>query len=459
MILNLFFMLNLFVSSLQQDQLLMVIEVCRHGARSPIIQDDNLTQTYWDMGLGMLTNVGMRQHYLLGSEIRHRYIEDQHLLDSEYNAEQIEIYSTLMERTYHSAISQFSGIYPDIQQNFKDKKLSETQLNRAILPILRDTDQDYQKLLLQVNQELGDNISTDLYAHPHVNQLKHYYNFAKSQYIEDLKCPFRDQIRDEFSMHSSSTGEFKAIYQRANLMLQKIQLTLNITNKKVDPDSIIDQIQMAQANGLKMPFTLTDQDYQTINDFRRYDLSTKFALKKDAALFDTQEIRRLMSEKLILRATNTTNNRLIILSLHDTDISVLLFTIDQPQNEQSPVATTIFFELHKSFNTSQSQLYVKAIYNDKQLNLHKYCYDTDNSTKFTPYLCDYETFISKLQGDQFNCQIQTNSETKLSNIQIYGILFGLLALLLVLVIIGYWIVKRSIKNKEGLKKKEFFAFN
>lgn len=53
----------------------MVVEISRHGARSPITQQFNVTQTYWPMGLGMLTEVGQRQHYLLGREFRRRYVE------------------------------------------------------------------------------------------------------------------------------------------------------------------------------------------------------------------------------------------------------------------------------------------------------------------------------------------------------------------------------------------------
>ncbi|CDW81895.1 histidine acid phosphatase family protein [Stylonychia lemnae] len=209
----------------------MVIEVSRHGARSPIVQDDNLTQTYWEMGLSMVTNVGMRQHYLLGREVRYRYIEKQHLLDSEYNAEQIELYSTLRERTYSSAVSQFSGIYPDIQKHMKDLKLSPIQQKRAVLPIKINTDKDYENLLLQENKDLGEQISQDHHAQPHVFQLFVYYNFAKSQFIPDEECPFRDQIIDELNKLSSSTDEFKAIDQRVNQLLKRIELGLNKTNQ------------------------------------------------------------------------------------------------------------------------------------------------------------------------------------------------------------------------------------
>jgi len=51
----------------------------------------------------MLTEVGRRQHYELGIELRKRYIEEHKLLDENYNPEQILAISTSKLRTYESA--------------------------------------------------------------------------------------------------------------------------------------------------------------------------------------------------------------------------------------------------------------------------------------------------------------------------------------------------------------------
>lgn len=67
----------------------MAIEICRHGARSPMNQDVNVTQSYWPMGLEQLTEVGQRQHYLIGQELRKRYIDSHKLLDPHYNSSQL----------------------------------------------------------------------------------------------------------------------------------------------------------------------------------------------------------------------------------------------------------------------------------------------------------------------------------------------------------------------------------
>jgi len=64
------------------DELKMVLEVFRHGARTAVANYWDYNK-YWDHG--ELTPVGMRQHYLLGKILRKKYIEDLKFLSPEYN--------------------------------------------------------------------------------------------------------------------------------------------------------------------------------------------------------------------------------------------------------------------------------------------------------------------------------------------------------------------------------------
>jgi len=87
-----------------QDKPSLVIELLRHGARSPSQALDPTWQDHDE-----LTPVGMRQHYILGSIIKERYA---HLLN-EYNTETLYVRSTNYNRTLMSALSQLYGIFKE----------------------------------------------------------------------------------------------------------------------------------------------------------------------------------------------------------------------------------------------------------------------------------------------------------------------------------------------------------
>ena len=64
------------------------------------------------MGVGQLTPMGMRQMHLRGREIRKRYILDRQFLSPVVNPDEIYAYSTDVDRTYQSALSFMTGMYP-----------------------------------------------------------------------------------------------------------------------------------------------------------------------------------------------------------------------------------------------------------------------------------------------------------------------------------------------------------
>jgi len=90
------------------EKLKFVIEYSRHGARYSF---DEIF--YWTYGKsGLLTNAGMRQHYLYGKMLRKRYIEDTHFLSQSYNASEITVRTSHASRCIASAQSQLMGLYP-----------------------------------------------------------------------------------------------------------------------------------------------------------------------------------------------------------------------------------------------------------------------------------------------------------------------------------------------------------
>lgn len=89
------------------EELLMVVEVTRHGARAPLKKWFGKS---WSQGLqlGELTSVGMRQHYLLGKELASRYPG---LFGNQLRAEEFYVRSSAISRTQISAISHLLGMW------------------------------------------------------------------------------------------------------------------------------------------------------------------------------------------------------------------------------------------------------------------------------------------------------------------------------------------------------------
>jgi hypothetical protein len=77
----------------------MVFEITRHGARNGLHSD--FFNTSWIPG--ELTGVGMRQHYLIGQQMRKKYVEDYQYLSKSYNPLELYVRSTDVNRTIQSA--------------------------------------------------------------------------------------------------------------------------------------------------------------------------------------------------------------------------------------------------------------------------------------------------------------------------------------------------------------------
>jgi hypothetical protein len=84
------------------------------------------------------------------------------------------------------------------------------------------------------------------------------------------------------------------------------------------------------------------------------------------------------------------DRRLIILSAHDTTITMILSALSLAQNEAPPFASTLIFELWKI----DGKFLVKLLYNDKILSLSDYCYGY-SASKYENF-CDLNTFYNKI---------------------------------------------------------------
>ena len=85
--------------------MLFVLEVTRHGARSPEqMSYYNKTSNNFNDTLGLLEG-GWDQHYETGKYLRQRLVTDAKLLSADYTASQVYVQATSASRTLNSAIA------------------------------------------------------------------------------------------------------------------------------------------------------------------------------------------------------------------------------------------------------------------------------------------------------------------------------------------------------------------
>ena len=113
----------LFANSLQntQEEILMVLEVSRHGAREASKLFNFTTDPSKNFNsTGNIMPMGKKQHFDLGQHIRDKYIVGTKFLSSNYNDKEMFVQTTFRQRTYLSSLYQLMGMYPENQPPLSD---------------------------------------------------------------------------------------------------------------------------------------------------------------------------------------------------------------------------------------------------------------------------------------------------------------------------------------------------
>jgi hypothetical protein len=355
--------------------LLFVGEVCRHGARSPT-KKFPFDSKYWDSKLsGELTSSGMRQHYLLGTELRKRYIEDVKFLSSEYNSQEIFVISSAYNRTILSAMSQMQGLYPlttgpKVSNNHprppmkvSDLEAIETSLGDAALP-------GY----LQVIPIHMESDSLDILLRG---------------YDSDV-CPRMDQLEEK----TLTSAEYLAKEQSWQSLFQEFSSIISMNITTIDKcASAYSALVCDEMEGFPLPEGMT----QELMD----ELSKVHGYSKFYSPFSDEEARNLSCSNFFKDLSRRMNGRLndkgakfVLYSAHDTTLAAFLSCLDKTFDYNPPFASTVFFELY-----SDETVVVK--FNDEELTFSE-C--GDKICTFS----DFEKILEKRYIEDFEaaCKLQ-----------------------------------------------------
>jgi len=121
----------------------MIVELNRHGARTPNHEFIELEEIFPDYQKGVLTLNGWKEQYLLGKNVRHKYLSsNKHGLRSEpylnitNPLKQYLIISSPLPRALESALAFSSGLFPDYScKIIYQGGVTENNKNNEISPI------------------------------------------------------------------------------------------------------------------------------------------------------------------------------------------------------------------------------------------------------------------------------------------------------------------------------------
>lgn len=359
-------------------EIVYVSEISRHGARAPKVLY-NFTQNPEDnfQHSMQLTPAGRRQHFLIGHEIRNRYIKSQEVVGSRYDFREIEFFATDKDRALDSGISQISGIYPPTMPM---QKLNDFQRKNALPPLtvtdagridaeLRDVAIPFN--LMPIFSERDD---INFRIHFEASNCPAYQNRKKelreSQEYLDLVAPYFNYLQPRLKELTGSTEE----------------LSLS------DVNSICSYINIANFHKIPLIFSYNQEDLDNCQNF----VSSKMFYIAWGDDFLWQIGSKVFYADLISAMNKTIHGekqaKMQLHFSHDYMVAIVLNGLGKLFKDPIPFASTVFFELHKI----NSNYFVRTIFNDKPLTFG------DCSS----VMCPFDTFRETIQRNHPEGDIQ-----------------------------------------------------
>ncbi|CAI2366454.1 unnamed protein product [Moneuplotes crassus] len=437
--------------------MVLMVQVTRHGARSPIselqgfeIQAErsgeysengefggleSINTEPWTDGLGELTASGERQHYLLGSKHRKKFIEDDvSLLSKDFDPKEIHITSTPFNRTIMSAYSENKGWYP----LGSVEKLSSEE-NKEALPPFEIKDKE------KIIKNLGNDPTKHGYQPIPIHVGGDEFNQMFRAYSSSV-CP----VAKKFEQRVKEEAKFVEINERYKDNILKmirenwgVEEELNFVTATDHTDNFYaSYFDDRLVQKYKLPIDLVDRIladqfyFFTFYFDEMVRISSTNFLNFLHTTFDSKINSIVTGED---DGSGIKDRKLFFFSAHDTTAAAFLSGIEQRQELQPFYATHNLIQLWKKAGTDGTQddhYYTKWIYNDKALNVNDQCDEEGR--------CPYDLFKEYLksreyQGDDWYSACQDIQPPSFSD---YGIIGGAIAGVSAIGFLSYFGIKR-----------------
>eukprot|EP00742_Colponemidia_sp_Colp-10_P004178 GILJ01004457.1.p1 GENE.GILJ01004457.1~~GILJ01004457.1.p1 ORF type:complete len:451 (+),score=61.98 GILJ01004457.1:38-1390(+) len=336
-------------------ELRLMLEVCRHGARSPLtfIQGDPNNASTWVGGPGQLTAVGMRQHYLVGHELRRRLVLSSSFLGGSYSASQVWVRSSDFVRTIQSAQSQMFGLFP------------EGLTVQASIPAAAGVPPFQVEGQPEVVKALGNNAMPHRFQPVPIQTVDGNEEYLLRSY--EL-CP---RVRQLFHERMLST-EWKRVEEENKEFLSQVARLASMESLPLVNVSVVSDPLVAELwEGRPLPNGFSAATADRLAGLYDFVLSQLFHSKESQRLSVSvffSDVLHKMDAEIHGSAAGQRRPELRfgLYSAHDSTVAAVLASLGVWDFKNPPFASTLFFELHK---TVSGQDFVRVIYNDRPLQI------------------------------------------------------------------------------------------
>ena len=306
-----------------EETLIFAIDLIRHGDRTPVYDLPNFPYS-WKEGLGELTAEGMNQEFQRGIQFRQQYIEQNHLLPPEYQAEAIYVRSSDINRTLMSAESVMMGLYP-LGTGPHLSNTGKPALPSAYQPIpIHTVPQDQDKLFVSDNDK------------EHIQKILHQYVFTSKQWQQKT---------------SELQGKFKHWSEASGLPVTNLYQTVTLGNN----------LYIRGLHHVPLPKDISQQDVKEIIATGIWAFSTAYQSKEITDPVG-HAMLTAMGDYFDKASQQQTKLKYVLFSGHDSTIMCVLNTLGAPLiNSVPPYASDLNFSLYQNANN----YYVKISFNGK----------------------------------------------------------------------------------------------
>jgi len=376
---------NIFVC----DKLRFVFGVFRHGARAPwnSLDQNNIDifGSKWE-SQSQLTDVGLRQHYLLGYKNKEKYFSKLNISQT-YNPNEIGIFSTDTERTIMSLYSELFGMFPPKS----GPKLSDASKPFANPPIKN----------FNFTEKI-DFLKDDVLA-AGVNPFPvHLFDYnAKYFHLYDARiCPGVKEYQDENKKSEKYLNYSNGIIDKYGEKIIKLENKTDISELRTFENmySVFDTfmanwidgrdlskftesgINLDEFKNLTIDFLTWDLFYISFGDKDSYVARVAFS-PVFRYLFQLMDNRIEMDLKNQKDVYNSLNPKMLLYSAHDTTLSSMnvfltyMFGKERVKSFYTYFASSFYFELYQNETAKilndkdnfDEKYYLNVLFNEKNI--------------------------------------------------------------------------------------------